>query len=56
MLIVLVEIIAAFLSQNKLQEVETFQAAITVNFNTLISNVSESLMRDVFIPISYLNI
>jgi hypothetical protein len=32
------EIIAACLSQNKLQELERFQSAITVNFNTLILN------------------
>jgi len=39
---VLFEIIAACLFQNKLQEIERFQSAITANFKTLNSNVSKS--------------
>jgi len=41
MLMVLVEMIAACLSENKLQEIERFQSAITVNFNVLFSNMGK---------------
>jgi hypothetical protein len=44
---VLFEIIAACLSQNKLEELERFQSATNVNFNTLISIAIKSLTHAV---------